>query len=379
METLDLTNSEFWESPSVEVLVNPRDRDAGEEASVLQHWVQHQPVLRAHILFRTSGSTGRGKWVALAKNGILASARAVNDLLVVSTADRWLQTLPLFHVGGLGIAARAYLSDSQLISYEGKWDAATCHRVLCSGKITLTSFVPTQLADMVKQALPAPPSLRVVLIGGGRLDDELYRQAIELKWPIRETYGMTETSSQIATSQADTRDLEMLSCWQVQTDDQGRIQISGQPLLTAYVGINQGGQCFMEDPKKNDWWTSNDLGEVSVDHLVIKGRVDRCIKILGELVNLTDVENTLAEIFHQINKGHVNFAVVALEDKRAGYRLILCLESEVCFSDLLGLHNSCCHPLHRIEKVVSFTVLPLTGIGKISYALLKEKLVSRGC
>ena len=370
----DLTNPGFWKSSKSAVLANPRDPDALEEASVIQQWMDHQPLLSGHILFRTSGSTGRGKWVALAKHAILASAEAVNDFLTVSSADRWLQTLPTFHVGGIGIAARAHVSDSQLITYQGGWCAASCYEKLEVDKITLSSFVPTQLADLVKLSLPAPPLLRAVIIGGGRLDDDLYQRATDLGWPVRETYGMTETSSQVATAQAHRRELDVLPCWQVKTDDHGRLQMTGVPLLTAYVGIDQEGVCFLEDPKQNGWLTSNDLGEVSAGCITIKGRTDRCVKILGELISLTDVEVSLTSVLREMNHGYVDFAVMALEEKRAGHRLILCIEGDDSLSNMLEVYHANCHPLHRIEKVVNFTELPRTGIGKISYAMLKKNL-----
>ena len=376
MAAPDLSDREFWISNASVVLANPRDREALNEAGVIEQWLEGQTGLTAHVLFRTSGSTGQGKWVALAKDALLASARAVNEFLGVTPEDRWLQTLPLFHVGGMGIAARAHAAGCRAIEGGGQWDAARCHEQLMVENITLTSLVPTQLTDLVRLNLPAPPSLRAVLIGGGKLDDELYRQAMQLGWPVRETYGMTETASQVATARAGEKCLSILPCWQVQTDDSGRIQISGEPLLSAYVGINDEGECFLEDPKENGWLKSNDLGCVSGNHLEIQGRVDRCVKILGELINLTDVEESVSEAFTKANGEHADFAVMALEDERAGHKLILCIEGEGGFDDVLDFHYAECHPLHRIAQVVYLTSFPHTVIGKIAYSKLQEELAA---
>ena len=108
----------------------------------------------------------------------------------------------------------------------------------------------------------------------------------------------------------------------------------------------------------------------------MKGRVDRCVKILGELVNLTDVENALDQVFKDINKACGSFAVIAQEDDRGSHRLILCVEDTIDLDDLLGVYHAACHPLHRIAKAVRIMDLPRTGIGKIHYSLLQERFES---
>src|SRR6266571_4853844 len=91
------------------------------------------PALEGHVFVATSGTTGAMKLVALSKDAVLASARAVNERLEVRPNDVWCRVLPLFHVGGLGIRARAYLSRSRVIEME--WDPETfakCEATLAS-------------------------------------------------------------------------------------------------------------------------------------------------------------------------------------------------------------------------------------------------------
>ena len=292
METLDLRSHSFWHSSDTVVLANPRDLVAVDEAEVIRSWIPSQAELSGHMLFRTSGSTGKGKWVALSKRALLASAQAVNEFLGSTPSDRWLRALPLFHVGGMGIAARAFLVGCDVYDLDAKWDVRNFYSYLGDQKITLTSMVPSQLADLVALKLISPADLRAVLIGGGRLSDKTYQQAIELGWPIRETYGMSETSSQVATSESGRRDLKILPIWQVQSDDSGKLELSGPPLLTGYVDC-ENGQCFLEDLRDSGWLVTNDLGYVEGENLVVRGRVDRCVKVLGELINLADVEDCL--------------------------------------------------------------------------------------
>src|SRR2546423_1505125 len=107
-----------WESPAAPLLLyNPRMPAAQIEAA--RRVLLSEYPLPGHFWVATSGSTaqvsGQLKWIALSREAVLASARAVNAHLGSDSRDRWLHVLPEFHVGGLGIDARAHLSGAQLI------------------------------------------------------------------------------------------------------------------------------------------------------------------------------------------------------------------------------------------------------------------------
>jgi O-succinylbenzoic acid--CoA ligase len=132
----------------------------------------------------TSGSTAdsplRIKWTALSKKAILASAEAVNTFLSSDHRDIWGASLPSFHVGGLGIWARGFLSRAQVIDtyslMNGIWDPVQFTELIQRFAITLTSLVPTQVYDIAKMGIKAPSSLRGVVIGGGVLQQPIYKK-----------------------------------------------------------------------------------------------------------------------------------------------------------------------------------------------------------
>ena len=166
MGKMDLTESSFWSDLSCQVMVNERDPRAVAEAELIQLWVNQESSLVGHLLFSTSGSSGGAKWVALSREAILASARSVNAHLNVSSEDRWLLALPTFHVGGMGIVARSYLSKSSMVRYQESWNAQVYLELIRDEQVTLSSLVPTQLVDLVRLGarlgVAAPPSLRAV-------------------------------------------------------------------------------------------------------------------------------------------------------------------------------------------------------------------------
>ncbi|MCA1732832.1 MAG: AMP-binding protein, partial [Acidobacteria bacterium] len=102
---------DFADAGSV-LLLNPR-LPAPERAR-LERIRDAIPPFRAHVWVTSSGSTGSLKLVALSKEAILASARAVNRHLDAARSDVWCAPLPEFHVGGIGIHARAFLTGSRV-------------------------------------------------------------------------------------------------------------------------------------------------------------------------------------------------------------------------------------------------------------------------
>src|SRR6185369_2488949 len=100
------------------LLLNPRLPD--EDRRALQALYDHAPKLPGHVWIATSGSMGGWKLVALSKRALLVSAAAVNRRLGVQGGETWCCVLPAFHVGGLGIWARASISGGRVI--EMPWD-----------------------------------------------------------------------------------------------------------------------------------------------------------------------------------------------------------------------------------------------------------------
>src|SRR5207248_10782092 len=131
-----------FESSDSHLLLNPRM--PAEERARLEALV---PPLPAHVFVATSGTTGAIKLVALSKQAIPASAAAVNERLAASANDVWCRVLPYFHVGGLGIHARAHLSGARVL--EMPWDA----HAFAAAEATLASLVPAQVHDLVSASL----------------------------------------------------------------------------------------------------------------------------------------------------------------------------------------------------------------------------------
>ncbi|WP_039358918.1 AMP-binding protein [Candidatus Protochlamydia amoebophila] len=329
--------------------------------------------LDSHFWLSTSGSTSQ-KWVGLSKKAILASAESVNKHIEANFCDRWVTALPDFHVGGLGIWARAFLSDSQVFDFKtiqnGKWDPKIFWSFLRKMKGTLTALVPTQIYDLVQLALPAPNSLRAVIVGGGRLLPDLYKKAVELGWPLMPSYGLTECCSQVATATLGSWQFSTYPSLQILThisvrERDGHLEYKSPSLLTCYAYFEQD-QIYLHDPKVEGWFRCGDLGNLQGNILNVKGRSDHLLKIGGESVDLSQLEAHLESIL--LKNSSAGMAVlVAVPDERLGNILYLAVEQNKreILKPLIDLYQQTVLPFERIRNVIAVENIPRSPLGKI--------------
>jgi len=152
---------------------------------------------RRAMLF-TSGTTGDPKAVELTAGNFLSSAVSSAFRLGVAPDDRWLLCLSMYHMGGLSVVLRSALYGSTVVLQEG-FDAASAVDALAEYEATGVSLVPTMLGRML-DAGDVADSLRFVLLGGAPAREQLLDRCEERGVPVHPTYGMTETTSQIATA-----------------------------------------------------------------------------------------------------------------------------------------------------------------------------------
>lgn len=319
-----------WNSKETHFLFNPRMPAA--EARGVRRLLQDRFELPGHVWLATSGSTAQApgllKWVALSKEALLESASAVNAHLESDRTDIWIHALPTFHVGGLGILARAFQSGARVApavdESRGKWDPRLFHRICARERGTLSALVPTQLHDLTTLELRAPASMRAVVVGGGALPEPLRLRARALGWNPLPSYGSTECCSQVATAELnDPRGgLRILPHFEVATDPSGRLKFRGKSLLTGYALIDQDKTWWVDpkdrdkiDPKKapkdpasidenaRAWFLSEDLGQVQGGYLLLRGRNQDRIKVGGETVDLARLSRIAEELRMELQNG----------------------------------------------------------------------------
>lgn len=330
--------------------------------------------LSSHVLFETSGSSGKPKWVALSKDALRLSAAAVNKHLQVSAESSWGLVLPLHHVGGFGVCARAFEAGCHLEIFEKRWHAAAFSDWLSRGHVTHTSLVPTQIYDLVKARIPAPPTLTAVVVGGGHLDIETGQAARDLGWPILASYGMTEAASQIATQSLDQLEkpyqpapISLLPIWRAEISTDDVLSISGPALFTGYIlSESDANPQFSFAPRTSEWHATMDQCLLDFAGITPIGRADFLVKVLGELVDPELIERELVGL----SEGKLipgSFVITAIEEGRAANLLVPIFEFS-CEADVvastLARYQKIAAGFRRLQSPVFIAKIPRSALGK---------------
>lgn len=249
----------------------------------------------ATILF-TSGSTDTPKAALHTVGNHYYSALGSNENLPVEEGDRWLLSLPLYHVGGLGIVWRCLLGGGTVIipSRRQSVSAAIVHEA-----VTHVSLVPTQFKRVLDDLAVPPSTLKAVLLGGSAVPPSLLDRSWSEGWPVHTTYGLTEMTSQVTTTPPlATRDQlrtagQVLPYRELKIAEDGEILVAGPTLFAGY--IKSSGKI---DPAvdQEGWYHTKDTGWLDdTGQLHVVGRQDHLFISGGENIQPEEIEAALLE------------------------------------------------------------------------------------
>jgi len=149
---------------------------------------------RTAIIMFTSGSSGKPKAVELSFSNLIQSAKIGNKYLKQTKEDRWLASLPFYHIGGFSIIFRALIFGTEII-LPNNLKLQSIIQTINQLKPTLISLVSSQMSELLKNNIHPDDELSHVLLGGGFIDSNLMREALHKGWNVSKVYGSTETSS----------------------------------------------------------------------------------------------------------------------------------------------------------------------------------------
>ena len=343
--------------------------------------VEELELGEGEIGFATSGSTGLPKVIVHNRASLSASAEMVNHHLGVVDGDQWLCALPTFHVGGFGVLVRSWVVNEDAVMMEGKWNPERFRALLTRENLQWTSLVPAQVSDLVASGLSGPAGVKGIVVGGGALDRELGVQARELGWPVVQSFGMTETGSQVATGLpaeafgAEEDGLPLLDGWKYRIGEGGRLSLNGAALASAICSRDEETGTW-EKRVIDEWYESSDLVEVRSGRLYWKGRVDSLVKVLGELVSLDHLQRALDELCIELGipqelvvidvpSGRVRELVLVVA---RGLRTVVEVES------IIERFNQVRVGYERIQRSIGVEEIPKSALGKVRRGVLRELL-----
>ncbi|MCA1038692.1 o-succinylbenzoate--CoA ligase [Bacillus infantis] len=148
----------------------------------------------------TSGTTGHPKGVLQTYGNHWWSASGSAFNLGVREDDCWLCAVPLFHISGYSILMRSLIYGIPVVLH-GSFSEEQTITDIREKKVTIMSVVSTMLSRLAaaigENGLPS--HFRCMLLGGGPASRDLLEKCTAKGLPVFQSYGMTETSSQIVT------------------------------------------------------------------------------------------------------------------------------------------------------------------------------------
>jgi len=237
-----------------------------------------------HCGILTSGTSGRPRSVGLTYGNHLWSAVGSAFNLGVDPADRWLCCVPLYHVAGLEIVMRSVIYGTGAVVHDG-FDTERVGESLERDRVTLASVVTTQLVRLLEAGVDLSGP-RAILVGGGPVPIDVLEEAMGRGASVVQTYGLTETASQVTTL--------------APRDARRKLGSAGRPLLTTHLRIFDGEIC-VQGPvvapgcaDEDGWLHTGDLGRIDDEgFLYVEDRLGDVIVTGGENVLPAEIEAVL--------------------------------------------------------------------------------------
>jgi o-succinylbenzoate---CoA ligase len=245
------------------------------------------------LVVPTSGSSGAPRAVVLPHTALAASTAASLAALGCEPGERWALALPLRHVAGLQVLARARAlgTDVHVVADPGDPQAIAA----AADHAEHVALVPTQLVrclDAGGEVLAGLARFRSVLVGGGPLDPASAAGARAAGVRLTLSYGMTETCGGCVYDGRPLSGVEVAVGAAV--DGSGRIRLRGPMRATGYLAAAP------EDVARftpDGWFVTDDLGRVTHGAdgplLTVLGRADDVINTGGVKVDPLAVETAL--------------------------------------------------------------------------------------
>jgi O-succinylbenzoic acid--CoA ligase len=272
---------------------------------------------RGSVAIFTSGSTGTPKAAVLSQSNLIHSGHAANARLSFDQYGSWLMSLPIYHVGGLGIVVRAMLSGGSIILPNKN---NLLEQELADRNPSHVSLVSTQLHRLLNETDAAHhlAKCRCVLMGGSAMRKGLIDQAIASGIKIHTSYGMTETAALVTCTADEFDPVELATSGTPLQEDsirinfEGCIEVGGPARFQGYLVDGEIDEPFTDD----GWFTTSDKGEFTEEGLLtITGRVDNMFISGGENIQPEMIEQALGQI-----DGVLRSVVVPVEDDEFGFR-----------------------------------------------------------
>lgn len=280
----------------------------------LFHLEPEEPFIQQEInltdictIMYTSGTTGNPKGVIQTYGNHWWSSTGSALNLGIMESDCWLCSVPLFHISGFSILMRSVIYGMPIVLHE-HFEVERTIKDISLKQVTIMSVVGTMLSQIV-EALNhrrLPGDFRCMLLGGGPAPLPLLEACVSKDIPVFQSYGMTETSSQIVTLSPEDSiqklgsagkplfpsqlKIELENGKAAEAGTAGEIIVKGPNVTPGYLNRADA----TEEKIREGWFYTGDIGYLDEEgFLFVKDRRSDLIISGGENIYPAEIEAAL--------------------------------------------------------------------------------------
>jgi fatty-acyl-CoA synthase len=347
----------------------------------------------------TSGTSGKPKGVMITHRNAYMNVVGTLVHVPMSTADRYLWTLPMFHANGWTFVWTVAAVGAAHICIRKAHPQTIVDRIV-RDRVNLLCAAPTVLLSLVncpaEMRSQLPRGVRVLTAGAPPAPATIERIEGEFGWYLTHAYGLTETSPFITMCEPrpehaslDPRKraavkarqgVELITSGELRVVDESGKQVAndGETLGEIVVRGNVVMQGYYNDPQataqamRDGWFHSGDAAVVHPDRYVeIRDRIKDVIISGGENISSIEVEGALLR-----HPAIQEVAVVGVPHERWGEvpEAFILLRSDASASEA-ELRDFAREALAHFKVPHRFTFveeLPKTATGKIQKYILRR-------
>ena len=345
----------------------------------------------------TSGTTGFPKGVMLTHYNIVNNGKCIGDRMDLSTADRMMVQVPMFHCFGMVLSMTASMTHGATLLPLPYFSAKPALACIDRERITCFNGVPTMFIAMLRHADFAKTDfshIRTGIMAGSNCPPALMREAAEKMnmTEITSVYGQTEASPGCTMGKnEDTLDvrvetvgsaLPQVECKIIDPEtgeelpdgQTGEFVARGYNVMKGYYKMPKATAAAID---KDGWLHTGDLACREPDgNFRITGRLKDMIIRGGENIYPREIEEFIFTC-DQVK----DVQVIGVPDERYGEEIMACIilkEGATITEDEMQDYVRSHMARHKVPKYVEFvTEFPMNHAGKILKYKMREDAIEK--
>ncbi len=376
-----------WELLPTPATPMPIAQQPGTCDASLLHGDDDAPVL----LVYTSGTSGQPKGAVHTQAGLLWNCVNAAHAQDLSSDDRVLTVLPLFHVGGLCIQTLPALHAGATVRLHRRFDASAWIADVQGWRPHLSVMVPATMRAVLDHpdwGSANLSSLRMVVAGSSVVPRGLIDDFHARNIPVGQVYGATETGpvsiylrrddAMRAPGAAGRAGLHV----QVRLVDTHGCDVAASAVCEIWIRAPNLMQGYWQEPDhpsfQQGWFHSGDLARQDADGFYwVVGRSTDLIISGGENIYPAEIENLLAA---SVDIAEV--AVIGMKDPTWGEVAVAVVVpvagAQLTAHDVLQRLEGHIARFKMPRRIVFRSSLPKTALGKVQKPLLQATLDGGG-